>query len=257
MEWSKKFKPYVFSTNQPIVIMKLNYQTILCCLGLWFLLGQTALWAQENDATKLYQQEQVGAQTFDATVWKKTAKDMKFSTKPQVKKVPKRVDTPIPEPARANSATVFSARSLLLFIAILLLIFVIYKAVAGNAILINKPIERRQPVALKDIEANLQEADVESFLTQSLKDKDYRLAIRLYYLAIIKEMAAKGLIDWKRDKTNGQYLRELRQKQYPELKAFRGVTRVFEYVWYSNMTFDSGQFEEVRIDFNNLLQSIK
>jgi hypothetical protein len=32
---------------------------------------------------------------------------------------------------------------------------------------------------------------------------------------------------------------------------------MFEYVWYSNMAFDGGQFEEVRIDFNNLLQSIK
>ncbi|MGH1336273.1 MAG: DUF4129 domain-containing protein [Aureispira sp.] len=238
--------------------MKINYQTLICCLGLWFLLGQSALWAQENDATALYQQEQVGTQTFDATVWTKTSKDMKFSTKPQVKKIPKQVNSaPTPVNRQANPNTVFSARSLLLLVAVLLLIFVIYRAVAGNAILINKPIERRQPVALKDIETNLQEADVEGFLAQSLKQKDYRLAIRLYYLAIIKELSAKGLIDWKRDKTNGQYLRELRKQNYPQLKAFRGVTRVFEYVWYSNMTFDGGQFEEVRIDFNNLLQSIK
>lgn len=237
--------------------MKINYQTLLCCLGLWFLLGQSALWAQDNDATALYQQEQMATKTFDASVWKKTSKEMKFSSKPQVKKIPKQVDAPTPIETTANPNTVFSARSLLVLIAVLLLIFVIYKAVAGNAILINKPIERRQPIALQDIESNLQEADVEGFLAQSLQEKDYRLAIRLYYLAIIKELSAKGLIDWKRDKTNGQYLKELRRKEYPKLKDFRGVTRVFEYVWYSNMAFDGGQFEEVRIDFNNLLQSIK
>lgn len=236
--------------------MKKNYRTLLCFLGLWFLVGQSDLWAQVNDATVVYQQEAISTQTFDATVWKKTSKNMKFSTKPQVKKLPKQVDTPAPT-SRANSSTIFSARTLLFLLAVMLLIFVIYKAVAGNVILINKPIERRQPIALQDIETNLQEADVESFLAQSLKQKNYRLTIRLYYLTIIKELAAKGLIDWQKDKTNGQYLRELRQKKYPQLKAFRRVTRVFEYVWYSNTTFDSGQFEEVRIDFNNLLQSIK
>lgn len=237
--------------------MKINYQTLLCCLGLWLLLGQSVLWAQENDATQSYQKERLRTQVFDAKVWQNTAKDMKFSTKPQVKKVPRQVNNSTPIQTTTNRSTVFSARSLLLFIAVLLLIFVIYKAVAGNAILINKPIEHRRPIALKDIETNLQEADVESFLAESLQQKDYRLAIRLYYLAIIKELAAKGFIDWKRDKTNGQYLRELRRKQYPQLKAFKSVTRVFEYVWYSNMAFDGGQFEEVRIDFNNLLQSIK
>ncbi|MFK7799277.1 MAG: DUF4129 domain-containing protein [Aureispira sp.] len=237
--------------------MKINYQILLCCLTLWLLLGQSVVRAQENDATQSYQQERLRTQVFDANVWQKTAKDMKFSTKPQVKKIPKQVNNSTPIQPRTNPSTVFSARSLLLFIAVLLLIFVIYKAVAGNAILINKPIEHRRPIALKDIETNLQEADVEGFLAQSLQQKDYRLAIRLYYLAIIKELAAKGIIDWKRDKTNGQYLRELRRKQYPQLKAFKSVTRVFEYVWYSNMAFDSGQFEEVRIDFNNLLQSIK
>ncbi len=237
--------------------MRINYQTLLCCLGLLFLLSQ-ALWAQENDATALYQEQPISAQTFDASIWKNTSKDMKFSTKTKVKKVPKRVDsTPMPVNNEVDQTTVFSARTLLLLLAMVLLVFVIYRAVAGNAILINKPIERRQPIALKDIETNLQEADVESFLAQALRDKDYRLAIRLYYLAIIKELSAKGLIEWKRDKTNGQYLRELRKKKYPQVSAFKGVTRVFEYVWYSNMAFDGGQFEEVRIDFNNLLQSIK
>jgi hypothetical protein len=205
----------MLSTIQPIAIMRMNFQTILCCIGLWFLLGQGA-WAQENDATARYRNQPLQTQTFDASVWQKTAKDMNFSTQPSIKKVPKRTNNQQAGPiAPANRNEVFSARSLLLLLATVLLIFVIYKAVAGNAILINKPIERRQPVALKDIETNLQEADVEGFLAQSLKEKDYRLAIRLYYLAIIKELAAKGMIDWKRDKTNGHYLRELRRKKYP------------------------------------------
>lgn len=127
----------------------------------------------------------------------------------------------------------------------------------GDAVLVNKEVKRRKPVTLAEIETNLQEADVEGFLKQALADKDYRLAIRLYYLAIIKELSAKGVIEWKKDKTNGHYMRELRSKNHPKLKDFRAVTRIFEYVWYSNMAFDGGQFEEVRINFKDLLASIK
>jgi len=220
-----------------------------------------------NDATKAYQSERLKVQKFDKADWKVSSKGMKFSKKSKTRKTKKTkttnntngTGTVAPPPPRQPSTFTFKdfAQTLLIFLAVIILAFVVFKVVAGDAVLVNKDIKRRKPVTLAEIETNLQEADVEGFLKQALADKDYRLAIRLYYLAIIKELSAKGVIEWKKDKTNGHYMRELRSKNHPKLKDFRAVTRIFEYVWYSNMAFDGGQFEEVRVNFKDLLAAIK
>ncbi|WMX14835.1 MULTISPECIES: DUF4129 domain-containing protein [unclassified Aureispira] len=241
-------------------------QNLYIGLILWFVVGfSTTFYA--NDATKAYQNETLTVRTVDKAEWKKTAQGMKYSKKPKAKKTKKKKVTQntsgtgnvAPPPPREPSNFSFKdfAQTLLVFLAVIILAFVVFKVVAGDAVLVNKEVRRRKPVTLEQIETNLQEADVEGFLKQALADKDYRLAIRLYYLAIIKELAAKGVIEWKKDKTNGHYMRELRNKNHPKLKDFKAVTRIFEYVWYSNTAFDGGQFEEVRINFKNLLASIK
>jgi hypothetical protein len=257
MEWKKKAKPK---------LKKMKKYSIYICLILFFVLGfATDFYA--NDATRAYQNENLRVKKFDKAEWRASAKGMKFSKNPNAKKKKKKqatdntngTGTIAPPEPREPSTFSFKdfAQTLLIIIAVIILAFVIFKVVAGDAILVNKEVKRRKPVTLEEIETNLQEADVEGFLKQALLDKDYRLAIRLYYLAIIKELSAKGVIEWKKDKTNGHYMRELRNKKHPKLKDFRAVTRIFEYVWYSNMAFDGGQFEEVRINFKDLLASIK
>lgn len=257
MEWKKKAKPK---------LKEMKKYSIYISLILLFVLGfATNFYA--NDATRAYQSESLKVKKIDQSDWKASAGDMKFSKKPKAKKKKKKKETnnengtgdnTPPEPREPSTFSFKSfAQTTLIFLAVIVLAFVIFKVVAGDAILVNKEVKRRKPVTLAEIETNLQEADVEGFLKQALADKNYRLAIRLYYLAIIKELSAKGVIEWKRDKTNGHYMRELRSKNHPKLKDFRAVTRIFEYVWYSNMTFDGGQFEEVRINFKDLLASIK
>ena len=52
-------------------------------------------------------------------------------------------------------------------------------------------------------------------------------------------------------------MNEMRRSNHPKLQEFRSVTRVFEYVWYSDTQFDGGKFEEVRTDFKSLLTALK
>lgn len=258
MEWKKKAKPKLKEMKKYKLYISLMLSFLLCF----------AANSYANDATKAYQGEKLKVKKIDQQKWKASAEGMQFSKKPKAKKKKKKKATnntsgtgnaEAPRPPREPSTFTFKdfAQTTLIFLAVIILAFVIFKVVAGDAILVNKEVRRRKPVTLAEIETNLQEADVEGFLKQALADKDYRLAIRLYYLAIIKELSAKGVIEWKKDKTNGHYMRELRSKNHPKLKDFRAVTRIFEYVWYSNMAFDGGQFEEVRINFKDLLASIK
>jgi hypothetical protein len=190
------------------------------------------------------------------------SESMVFSEKNKPKKVKKEKDSNTGnnaiDPPDINPVSFMTfARFMLVFLAVLLLAFVIFKAVAGDAILANNQVQRKNISSIRDIETNLQEADVDGFLQKSLTDQDYRLSIRLYYLSIIKELSLKNIIKWKKDKTNGHYLREMRAGKHPQLKEFRNVTRIFEYVWYSNMAFDKGQFQEVSVDFKDFLTAIK
>lgn len=145
---------------------------------------------------------------------------------------------------------------LLLFLVFLILIYVLFRYMAGDAPLFRQPVQRKRTIELSDIESNLNEADVDSFLKKSLEDKDYRLSIRLYYLAIIKQLSASRAINWAKDKTNGHYMREMRAGKHPAYNDFKKLTRIFEFVWYSNVQFDQGQFKEVSVDFKSFLNAI-
>jgi hypothetical protein len=255
MEW--KENPNYYTMN-----IKKYIKYCFFLMTLWLLLvPSTSLSA--NDATDGYKIEKLNTKKFDTQTWKDVSANMKYAKKKKVEKKPKKVN---PSTGRANTPRPTSgppmsfrdfAQGVLIFLAVILLAFVIFKAVAGDAILSNKQVGRKTPISLEEIETNLEEADVEGFLKQALTNKDHRLAIRLYYLAILKELSLKRAIIWKKDKTNGHYMNEMRRSKHSKLQDFRTVTRIFEYVWYSDAQFDSGQFEEVRTDFKKLLTALK
>ncbi|MFN3393169.1 MAG: DUF4129 domain-containing protein, partial [Candidatus Thermochlorobacter sp.] len=73
-------------------------------------------------------------------------------------------------------------------------------------------------------------------LSQRIEDaiskREYRHAVRYLFLRVLKELAAHDLIVWRIDKTNRDYVHELRR---PDLKVLLAdLARLFEYVWYGN-----------------------
>ena len=110
-------------------------------------------------------------------------------------------------------------------------------------------------IDLERIEENLETADIDPLILRAIADKNYSLAVRLYYLAILKELHLKGDIAWKKDKTNRAYVREMREHRFFE--PFRKTTTVFERVWYGSQTIDERTFEVVQPDFQSLLKSMK
>lgn len=113
-------------------------------------------------------------------------------------------------------------------------------------------------ITLENIEENIHETDLERFIREAKEKGDFALAMRLYYLAVIKELSLRKIIKWKRDKTNGEYLRELRSSDY--FANFREITNIFERVWYGGGTIDRGGFAVIEPkfrDFVNILQQKK
>jgi hypothetical protein len=94
------------------------------------------------------------------------------------------------------------------------------------------------------------EQDLEVLLKRALTNKDFRGAIRLYYIRLLKHLHNTNHIAWKKDKTNRDYATELA----PETWAldFRRITLAYEIVWYGERTPSSLEFEALQKNFNEL-----
>ena len=107
---------------------------------------------------------------------------------------------------------------------------------------------------MEELEENLQQNDPTNLIKAAIALGDYRLAIRLYYLKVIRQLSLNGHITWERRKTNRTYLNEL---ESTELKtAFRAATSVFERVWYGNREIKNTDFKAIEPQFQQLLNAI-
>jgi len=83
---------------------------------------------------------------------------------------------------------------------------------------------------IKEIEQNVHELDLEVLLRQALEQHNYRLALRVNFLIIIKLLSQKGKINWAKEKTNWEYHMEISDKLLAD--RFREIVISFESFWY-------------------------
>lgn len=215
--------------------------------------------AQYNYASESYQKEQVNTNSkLKKEKWKSLSKGYDYSNEKEKKAATEEENTDVTISERTTSqkkVPTFAGEVLkysLFGLVILVLAFIVIRLIAGGSVFGNKKVEKEKIFTLEDIEDNLHEVDVESFLNNALLQRDFRLAIRLYYLAILKELSLSGKILWKKDKTNGVYLREM--YSHPNITDFRETTYIYEYVWFNEtMPFGTDDFEKARPVFRNML----
>ncbi len=135
---------------------------------------------------------------------------------------------------------------LFLVIMVGLLVALAYYILGGN---LSRPRNSKLPevntqITIEKIEDNIHQTDLERLISQAVAAHNYRLAVRLYYLAIIKELSTNKLIRWRKEKTNRDYLRELRQA--PVYEAFQEATRIFERCWYGNRPLAAQDFDQLQ-----------
>lgn len=104
---------------------------------------------------------------------------------------------------------------------------------------------RRAAMAYDTMAENIHEVDFATRLAEAEAAGNWRLAVRLGYLQLLKALADGGLIQWQPDKTNHAYLAEL--PATGSLRgAFREATRQFEYVWYGELALTAPLYAQVR-----------
>jgi len=105
---------------------------------------------------------------------------------------------------------------------------------------------RSLPLAYETGQENIHELNFAEALAQAEAAGNLRLAVRLGYLQLLKQLTDRALIDWQPDKTNQAYLRELEASRPPARPAFAELTRQFEYAWYGELPMPLVLYRQVR-----------
>jgi hypothetical protein len=137
-------------------------------------------------------------------------------------------------------------------VVIALLLYLIYRLANRYQLFFSDKLKdtRIQVQSLEEAEENLRDANLSTLLEVSLAKGDFRIAIRILFLMAIAQMDTDKVIVWKKQKTNFEYLRELRSN---ELKpGFQRAVWHFERVWYGNVTPDAAYYNAILPAFETL-----
>ena len=140
-------------------------------------------------------------------------------------------------------------------IVLVALIFLLYKIFGNAKFLNNQKIKTGDFSLLDEAEENLEIADLEKFLKDALDKKQYKLAVRIYYLMVLKELMFRNFIVWKKNKTNFEYLNEMRERT--QFNHFHSLTKAFEIVWYGDLELEEKDFASLSPSFRKFIQSVQ
>jgi len=183
--------------------------------------------------------------------WEKASADLDYSKDvPKPKKERPPANAPTPDFDAAFWGNI--AQMVAILLAVLAIGYGIYR-------MLQEPRNRRiardgAEITEENLEAYLHETDLDRFLREALARGDFPQALRIYYLQVIKRLSEADAILWSKEKTNRDYLREMRA--HPNGPEFQHATHTFERVWYGNLPLDAAGFARLEPAFKTLLAQI-
>lgn len=201
-------------------------------------------------------QAPVSSPAMDKKEWKELKKKLKIKDyKPAQKEPAKKTKKKGPKLAPDLSPDMRMAIKWGLFALVIGLLLYLVLRVLGINPFIKKGDKNKIHMALEELEDHLDTAAIDPHLYTAIKSKNFKLAIRLYYLMIIQKLALKEKITWKKYKTNKHYLIELRNRE--EYPILRKLTLTYERSWFGESDINENEYDSIQPDFVNFLQSIR
>lgn len=92
-------------------------------------------------------------------------------------------------------------------------------------------------------------------LKAALANNDFRLALRINYLMVLRALIDAKKIRWEKDKTNAAYLIELRTAKYHT--NFLQLVSAFDRVWYGHYTISEVAYQKVEHTCKALINALE
>lgn len=137
-------------------------------------------------------------------------------------------------------------------IIFMLVIYFIFKAVMNDEgkWIFGKSSDRNI-IPVKDIENNIHTTDFNELISKAEQEQNYRLAIRYYYLWLLKTLTNKEIIEYDVEKTNSDYFNEIAHLETRQKFAY--TSYLYNYIWYGEFNVDDVQYNKAKKAFNSFL----
>lgn len=159
------------------------------------------------------------------------------------------------KPVSQNTApSIFPfVRFLLWTIAIFTVLFIIYRLFLSEKGMFAAPTKNKKLEL--DEELITDDALLDKLITDAIQKSNYRLAIRFLYLQTLNKLNDKGWLLLSPDKTNYQYVQELKNKHFKN--DFARITLHYEYAWYGDFNIEETVFKPVKQEFDLFNNKLK
>lgn len=133
--------------------------------------------------------------------------------------------------------------------------YIIYLWLNGRESKKKKPVIQKLSVENEDLSpAEIPKTELELALENALKKGDYRLAVRVYFTFIMKELIERRWVKWEKGKTLSSYQNEMLQRA--EHDGFSKTVNLFEIVWFGKRKINQSDFQMIEGPFKNLLNQL-
>ena len=103
-------------------------------------------------------------------------------------------------------------------------------------------------------EEDLKQMDFPKLVAEAAGNGSYNLAIRYYFLWLLRKLSEREIIDWHWEKTNSDYMYEIKSSALR--KDFEYLSYLYDYSWYGNFTIDKAAYEKAEAAFRKTLNTL-
>ncbi|GAA4331692.1 DUF4129 domain-containing protein [Flaviaesturariibacter amylovorans] len=166
---------------------------------------------------------------------------------------PKQPKQEAPRSSRTSSPGFFSDRWISYILWTLVGIGILAAIIAFLSAVDASPFRRRKEVLDADSEPSEEDLfsfDFDAAIRDAAAAENYRLAIRLMYLQLLRVMAERNVLQYRQERTNSAYVSQLYGTPYHA--DFLRATRYYEYAWYGQLPVSATAYAAVRTQIDHL-----
>ena len=106
-------------------------------------------------------------------------------------------------------------------------------------------------INVENFEEHIESANLEDLLQQALEEKRFHIAVRIRFLMLITFLSEKNLLSFRIDKTNRNYLNELKNTSH--YNNFRKIVRIYERIWFGDVWVEQLDYMLISNAFDGFL----
>lgn len=200
----------------------------------------------ELSVTKDEQQKNYSSKKFSKTEWKRIVGGTNYAEESQ-EVTPPNIRPPVWDPF------IIKVIGYVLIFALITVVIVLFarQALKSSG---NKKRKQQGVLFLDETQPeDVEDIDLEKLLQGALAQNNLRLAVRLYYIKLLKHLNREGYIRREKNKTNRDYAGEL--STFGFSREFRQLMVAYEYVWYGERTPSPEEFNVLESNFKNLFKA--